>query len=109
VRVRRRSPVFEAALFWLLLLPAGLPSQTPKKTGKLIVTSTPQGATIVINGQKVPQPTNATFVVSAGTYRVSVADAEGKLKNCATKVFSVSSGSQTTAYCTATGWTAPPK
>jgi len=109
VPVRRRYPILEAALFGVLLLPAGLPSQTPQKTGKLIVTSTPQGATIVVNGKKVPQPTDATFVVSAGTYRVSVTDADGNLKNCGTKAFSVSSGSQTRAHCTAAGWTAPPK
>jgi hypothetical protein len=92
VSAHRRSPIFEAALFWVLLLPAGLPSQTPPQSGKLIITSTPKGATIVINGQKMQQLTDATFVVSSGTYRVSVADADGNLKNCATKNVSVSSG-----------------
>lgn len=104
MRVRQRYPILEAALFWFLLLPAGLPSQTPQKTGKLIVTSTPQGATIMINGKKAGQPTDATFVVSAGTYRVSVT--AGNL-NCPARAFAVASGSQTRAHCTAAGWTEP--
>lgn len=108
VRARRVSPVFRG-VFWVLLPAAGLWSQTPPQPGKLTITSTPKGAAIVIDGKKMPQPTDATFVVSPGTYRVSVADATGNLKNCPTRNVAVSSGSQTVLDCSATGWTSSAK
>jgi hypothetical protein len=108
VRNRRMSlPTLEAALCFALLLPAGS-SQTPPQPGKLTVNSTPPGATVAINGEKMQQLTNFTFAVSPGTYKISVAGGEGNLQKCAGNnsiSVQVSSGSQKTLLCAATGWT----
>jgi len=56
-----------------LLAPAGVVSQGPPSPAKLVISSEPAGAVIVINGQRMQQHTDATFYVSSGTYTVSVA------------------------------------
>jgi hypothetical protein len=43
-----------------------------KVIGTLSITSTPEGATIVLNGQVQPQKTPATLRVPPGTYHVRV-------------------------------------
>ena len=65
-----------AAFLW----PATLAPQMPS-VGRLVISSEPTGAMVTINGKQQDQPTNATFVVSAGTYKVSVASVDGKLKS----------------------------
>jgi hypothetical protein len=72
--------------------------------GRLVISSEPPGATVTINGKQQNQLTNASFVVSAGKYTVSVANADGKLKCSDTLIVSV--GQVVKRNCTATGWTA---
>jgi hypothetical protein len=88
-----------AAVF---LWPASLVPQMPS-IGRLVISSEPTGAMVTINGKQQNQPTNATFVVSAGTYKVSVASLDGKLK-CGTITLTVPVGQAVTRNCTAAGW-----
>jgi len=94
-----------AALAALAVVPASLPApaQAPAQPGKLVVKSTPPGAVITINGRRMPQPTDATFVVPAGNYKVSVSGGAGRL-NCSTQSFRVNSVGTTEVQCTANGW-----
>ena len=86
----------------LLLAPGAVRSQAPP-VGRLVISSDPPGAAVTINGSAMDQHTNATFTVSAGTYQVSVATADGSLR-CPEKSIAVSAG-QTIAYtCTSGGW-----
>jgi hypothetical protein len=87
----------------MLLLSPALWAQMPPQPGKLVISSEPSGAIVTINGQKMTQPTNATFVVSAGTYKVSVATADGVLV-CSQVTLSVSGGQTALRHCTAKGW-----
>ncbi|MGB6689854.1 MAG: PEGA domain-containing protein [Terracidiphilus sp.] len=86
----------------ILLSPAALAPQMPPQPGRLAISSDPQGAIVTINGQRVDQHTNATFVVSPGTYTVSVS-LEGKL-NCPGTSLTVSAGQTVARECTASGW-----
>lgn len=99
----RRKPRFPDALFWFAALAATLAAQAPGRPGRLSVNSTPKGAAISINGRKMGQPTNATFVVSPGTYKVSVSGS-GNL-SCPAKSVEVSAGATAELECTAAGWT----
>lgn len=103
------SLTLEAALCCVLLLPAAS-SQTSPQLGKLVIKSTPQGATITINGQTMNQQTDATFVVSPGNYKVSVTGGVGNL-NCPVpeKDVQVPPSSQATVLCLVTGWASAPK
>jgi hypothetical protein len=102
VCVRRILPARERALWrllllWcLMLLPTTLSSQMPREPGVLVVTSSPPGATITINGKLMKPQTDARFVVSPGTYRV-VIDRAGSL-HCDKNV-KVASGMPTTVSC----------
>ena len=87
----------------LLLCTLGLRPQMPPQPGRLVITSEPAGATVTINGKQQPQHTNATFLVSPGSYTVSVASQDGKL-SCPATTLSVSSGQTTTGDCSAAGW-----
>jgi hypothetical protein len=87
---------------------AALTAQTPGKPGKLTIESAPKGAAIFVNGSRMGQATDATFVVSAGAYKVSVTGGAGNL-NCAAKSVSVSSGATTELYCSSAGWGTKPK
>ncbi len=78
MRLQRVSMRPEGRLCWLLLLATVLPAQSPKQPGKLAITSVPKGASIFVNGSKMGQPTDATFVVSPGNYRVSVIGRRGE-------------------------------
>jgi PEGA domain len=108
MRNRLVSPRLEWRFSWLLLIAAALPAQSPKQPGKLAITSVPKGASIFVNGSKMSQPTDATFVVSPGNYRVSVTGGAGNL-NCPTKPVTVSGGSQVDLHCSAAGWGTKPK
>jgi hypothetical protein len=85
------------------LMPLGLWAQMPPQPGKLTILSEPSGAIVTINGNKMNQPTNATFVVSAGLYTVSVASADKSLA-CPDTPLNVVGGQTVTRRCTVTGW-----
>lgn len=108
MRLQLVSPRLEGRFCWLLLLAAALSAQSPKQPGKLTISSVPKGASISLNGSKMGQPTDATFVVSPGNYRVSVTGGAGNL-NCPTKSVTVSAGSTVDLNCSAAGWGTKPK
>jgi hypothetical protein len=90
-------------LLWTLLYPVALQPQMPPVPGKLLISSEPDGATITINGNKMSQLTNATFVVSPGDYTVAVSSPDRNL-SCPGKVFHVASGGVVSHKCSAAGW-----
>jgi hypothetical protein len=90
-------------LCFLLPLVGALPAQTPGQPAKLAISSTPKGAAIFLNGKRMGQPTDATFAVSPGAYKVSVSGGSGNL-NCPVKTVTVSAGSTAELSCTAAGW-----
>jgi PEGA domain len=81
-------------------LPVLLPWLQLHTVGKLVIQSTPSGANISINGKSMGQ-TPASFVVSLGTYSVTVTGAE---LNCPSRVVGVTPGSTVTLTCTSSGW-----
>jgi hypothetical protein len=89
-------------LISIFLCPAALSPQMPPQPGKLVISSDPVHATITINGNKVTQVTNATFMVSPGRYAIVVASQDGRLRCNGT--LSVSAGQTATGSCTASGW-----
>jgi hypothetical protein len=98
--MRHRTPskiVMVSVLLWTVSLCPQMPS-----LGRLVISSEPAGATVTINGRQQSQLTNATFVVSAGKYTVSVASADRRLKCSDTLIVSV--GQVVKRNCTATGW-----
>jgi hypothetical protein len=101
VRYKTSSKV---VLVSVLLWTASLWPQMPS-LGRLVISSEPAGATVTINGRQQSQLTNATFVVSAGNYTVSVVSADGKLK-CGAIPLTVPVGQVVRRNCTATGWKA---
>ena len=86
----------------ILLCPAALSTQMPPQPGKLVISSEPPGATVSIKGSVVAQHTNATFLVSPGTYPIVVTSQDGKFK--CTGSLTVVSGQTASATCTAAGW-----
>jgi PEGA domain len=90
-------------LLWTLLYPLALQPQMPPVPGKLLISSEPAGATVTINGTKMSQLTNATFVVSPGDYTVAVSSADRQL-NCPGKLFHVASNSLVSHKCSTAGW-----
>ncbi len=91
---------------WMLLaaigtLPLAASAQMPPQSAKLVILSEPSGATVKINGQTMHSTTSATFVVSPGTYLVSVA--AGALV-CPEIKLTVVGGQTLTKTCTSTGW-----
>lgn len=101
--IQDRTLRHRVALYCLLPLASALMAQTPKRPGKLTVSSTPKGAAIFVNGQQMGQTTDATFVISPGTYKVSVSGGAGNL-NCPVKSVQVTAGGSTALSCTSTGW-----
>jgi hypothetical protein len=106
MKARRMLPASETILCFLLLFPGFLSSQRPPAPGKLLVTSTPPGAKIMIDKHSMGKQTDFTFVVSPGDHYVSVTTPS--MPKCAnpTKV-SISSGSAISINCSVTGWGAP--
>jgi hypothetical protein len=86
----------------ILLCPAALSPQMPPQPGKLVISSYPTDALIAINGKQVSQHTNATFLVSPGTYQIEVASTDGRIK--CSGALTVAAGQTAGATCTATGW-----
>lgn len=101
--IQNRSPLHSAAVCCLLPLAGALMAQTPGRPGKLSVSSTPKGAAIFVNGQRMGQTTDATFVISPGTFKVSVSGGGGNL-NCPVKSVQVTAGGLTELSCTSAGW-----
>jgi hypothetical protein len=108
VSTHRIPLTIDLLVCWILLLPSAFPSQEPSQPGRLFVSSRPMGASITIDGKHMNQPTDATFVASSGTHKVSVTGGPGRL-NCQDTEIQVSSGQQTTVYCSDKGWQQPPK
>jgi PEGA domain len=100
VRNKTSSRILSACI---LFLPAALHPQMPPQPGKLEILSDPPSATVTINGHRMAQLTNATFLVSPGVYSVSVASTDGKLR-CASTPMSVNAGQTVVHKCTAQGW-----
>jgi hypothetical protein len=84
------------------MLPLALLAQMPPQSAKLVISSEPAGAEVTINNDKMKQTTNATFVVSPGTYIVTVTSSDRALV-CTLKVI-VSSGDTHKGTCAKTGW-----
>jgi hypothetical protein len=102
IMIARSTPLAaKIALGCALLCPAAFSWQSPGQPAKLVIQSVPTGANITVNGKGVGQ-TDATFVVSPGTYEVSVASTDGKLR-CEKKV-TPAFGQTFTLTCTASGW-----
>lgn len=98
----RYKPPWRIFLAPALLFPAALQPQMPPQPGRLVILSEPPGATVTINQKTVTQKTNASLVVSPGTYTVTVTSPNPKF-SCQ-KTVAVSSGQTVTSDCTATGW-----
>jgi hypothetical protein len=87
----------------LFIFSATLRPQMPPQPGRLAISSDPAAEVININGNDMPQHTNATFAVSPGNYTVSVAKASGQ-PDCAVITVSVSGGQTSTRTCAAGVW-----
>lgn len=90
----------------VLLVPAALePQIMPPQPGRLNIYSQPAGASVYINGQKQSHPTNATFVVTPGNYRVSVSAANASF-SCPEKQLTVNPGQtlNLTCYSSSRNW-----
>jgi hypothetical protein len=83
------------------MLPLALSAQMPPQTCKLVIMSEPSDAVVMINGRKMENPTNATFVVLPGTYTVSVSSSA---LVCPDIKLTVSVGQTLTRDCTKMGW-----
>ncbi len=98
MRVDRMSPAIDIAVCCGLLFSSAVSVQTPPQPARLSVTSTPKGATIMINGQTMSQKTDAVFVVSAGHYKVTIAGGAGS-PSCPEKDVQVVSGQTLEVAC----------
>ena len=81
----------------LLIQLPGLSHATPPQSGWISVVSTPPGAAITIDNQKVNQPTNATFALAPGAHTVVISGGPSKL-SCAVTV-TVKSGETSAIQC----------
>jgi mannose-6-phosphate isomerase-like protein (cupin superfamily) len=80
--------------------------QSPGQLCKLNITSTPAGAKISVNGRDTNQKTDTAFVVSPGTYTITVSG-DGKV-DCENKAVQINAGQSITVHCSETGWTESP-
>jgi hypothetical protein len=96
-----KNPWASALLVVTGALPLALLAQMPPQSAKLVISSEPAGAEVTINNDKMKQATNATFVVSPGTYTVTVTGSDRALA-CTFK-FTVASGDTRKGTCTKTG------
>ena len=95
---------------WLSLIAAsgflasqGSLSQMPSQSGTLVIKSVPGGASVTINGSLVGTRTDATLVVSPGTYHVAVGT-EGATPYCAPQSVTVKSNETKVVVCSGTRW-----
>jgi len=100
--MKRKNPKTLALFVAIGTLPLALLAQMPPQSAKLVISSEPAGAEVTINNDKMKQTTNATFVVSPGTYKVTVTSSDRAL-DC-TLTVTVSSGDTRKGTCTKTGW-----
>jgi len=88
----------------VFLYPPALLAQMPSQPGTLVINSEPTtGATVTINGKTTGKQTNATFIVSPGSYTVSVGS-EGGNPYCAAKSIPVGPGQTAVWLCSGTTW-----
>lgn len=92
MNIHPRSPALEIMFFLYLLLTPAMLLQMPARPGKLVITSTPPGARIIINSQPRTEVTDVTLVVSPGLYKVVVG-------NCSEQDVQVSSGETKQVHC----------
>ncbi|MGA8108455.1 MAG: PEGA domain-containing protein [Acidobacteriaceae bacterium] len=92
----------------VLLIPLFASPQMPPQPAKLIVDSDPPSAAITVNGRKISQRTNATLIVSPGTYTVTVGE-KGSATWCAASTATVVSGQTATWSCSGNKWVQAPK
>jgi hypothetical protein len=97
----------EIPLCWVLLCSPAIRIQMPPQPGKLVINSEPPGAAITINDKRTNQATNATFVVSPGSYTVSAQGGGGKV-NCPTITLRVVSGQTVVRSCPGADWVSSP-
>ena len=95
---------FKLILGVALLFPGALSSQTPAQPGRLRVTSTPDGATVTINGASMTRKTPADFIVAPGAYTVETMGQAGK-STCAKMTFTVLPGATLVVECSNEVWT----
>jgi hypothetical protein len=103
----RKPSLLLAALMVLLAPVTGIP-QMPPQPARLIINSSPANASITVNGRKLGQRTNATLIVSPGTYTVMVGD-QGSDPSCPASRATVVSGQTATWSCSGNHWTQAPK
>jgi hypothetical protein len=99
VRTRAKSLAFELLPLSLWLFAPVLSSQITPALGRLHITSVPQGANITINGNRRPELTDVTLVVSPGEYAVSVTGGSGNLNCPAKQKYQVSPGQTIEVAC----------
>lgn len=88
----------------ILLWPPAWSPQMPAQPCQLVIKSEPAGATVTINGTVRDKPTNVTFIVTPGTYKVSVGRA-GEKTYCAVMPITLKSPGQTAVWlCSGTAW-----
>ena len=88
---------------FFFLLPTGKQPQMPPQPAKLSIFSQPAGAVVTINGRQMQQRTNATFVVSPGTYQVAVENSNPPL-HCPARAVTLTAGETLAVTCTSNGW-----
>lgn len=88
----KRLRALKSVAFLTLLVAPAASSQMPAKPGKLVITSDPTHAKIVINGTTISETTPATVVVSPGVYKVTVG-------TCAEQSVPVGSGDTKEVHC----------
>jgi hypothetical protein len=98
--IASRPRTFVAAA---LLYLSGVCRATPPPSGWISVISTPPGANITIDGQKVGQPANATFALSPGRHTVLISGGAGNL-HCLVTI-AVESGRTKEIQCPQSGTT----
>jgi hypothetical protein len=87
----------------MMLCSVAAVAQMLARPGTLVIKSEPSGASIIINGVPASQATDANFVVSAATYKVSVGS-PGTKPYCAETSISVAAGQTVVRICGESGW-----
>ena len=109
MKAQRVFPAPAMAFLCVLLFSALSSPQRPDLPGKISVSSTPPGAAIRIDNQRMRQSTGSkdvVFTVSPGEHSVALIHPD--LPKCAKPIKSnVNPGSVTHVSCTAAGWAEP--
>lgn len=94
----------ETLLGLVLLCPPAMSPQMPPQPCKLVIKSEPTGARVTINGVIRDKPTDVTFIVSVGTYTVSVGVEGGKPYCAGTPIILKTPGQTAEWLCSGTAW-----